>query len=460
MIQVTIIGYFLIPLGILLLFFGRRYLFDVFIFFIPFSASALVNVSAVTYGLTPAHYFSLLWMIGRVWDCRLKAHWRVPESVRPAMRLMFMFVAVASLSLIVPYLINGTFAAYGAQGQLRFGPVKLCIFNFTQLIYLVYGFILMMFLVWTFSTETIIIRAIKIYLFSALFVCLWGLQQIPEYHFNLQYPTLFNSSASEGAGGYVETIGNIKRISSVATEPSVFAKYLFSILPLALILAIHRTTIWNNYLLLCILTFLYFLMAILSIATTAYLGIGLIASGVLAYYFVKDLRLFRRTVFVLLALLAGILASMLFLNAVATDKVTGINNAIIKVTINKMTTGSGMERLEVVKNAFKVFLRYPLLGVGWGSVTSHDLILKILSNTGLIGLLCFLLFILTLSKHFISAYRINKKQEIEILMEGVGLSFIVLLITNIVTGFDFVFPHLWFIFGLMSALSNLTLKEG
>lgn len=47
---------FLIPLGVILFLFKPSWLFYSFIFFIPFSPTAVLNVQNITFGVTPAHF--------------------------------------------------------------------------------------------------------------------------------------------------------------------------------------------------------------------------------------------------------------------------------------------------------------------------------------------------------------------------------------------------------------------
>jgi O-antigen ligase len=62
----------------------------------------------------------------------------------------------------------------------------------------------------------------------------------------------------------------------------------------------------------------------------------------------------------------------------------------MEVTIfAKSSSFSALERWVVVYIDFQYFLKYPFLGLGWGSAPTHDTIAGILSNCGLLGLISF-----------------------------------------------------------------------
>jgi O-antigen ligase len=120
---------------------------------------------------------------------------------------------------------------------------------------------------------------------------------------------------------------------------------------------------------------------------------------------------------------------------------------------------SGIGRLNSVLLAFNYFRAYPFLGIGWGSATSYDLVGKILSNTGILGLIPFALFVRSLfsglwtSMQPAAANEMISEQTYWAICLSVA-SFI-LIVTNELTGFAFVYGHLWFIFGMALAVPVL-----
>jgi O-antigen ligase len=108
-----------------------------------------------------------------------------------------------------------------------------------------------------------------------------------------------------------------------------------------------------------------------------------------------------------------------------------------------------MARLLSVLMARDYFLQYPVLGLGWGSVTSDDLVFKILSNTGIAGLLAFCLFVVSVFVHlWKSARRARANSDLSFVAVSMIVVFSVLIFTNATSGFAYAYSHVWLIFGL------------
>jgi len=60
--EITSIGYFILPLG-LLLSLNTKYVYYAFLFFVPFSASAVINIESITFGLQIPYYLAILWIL-------------------------------------------------------------------------------------------------------------------------------------------------------------------------------------------------------------------------------------------------------------------------------------------------------------------------------------------------------------------------------------------------------------
>jgi O-antigen ligase len=119
---------------------------------------------------------------------------------------------------------------------------------------------------------------------------------------------------------------------------------------------------------------------------------------------------------------------------------------------------SGIGRLNSVLLAVDYFHAYPLLGIGWGSASCYDLIFKLLSNTGILGLLAFALFIRSLFSHLWKSMKPRTPQKISERTYWACCLLVassMLIVTNELTGFAFVYEHLWFIFGMALAIPFL-----
>jgi len=168
-------------------------------------------------------------------------------------------------------------------------------------------------------------------------------------------------------------------------------------------------------------------------------------AGVLALYGLGliYLRIRRGQYIIVLLLFVG----LLFFAYTGFSSVQGLVESMI---IGKGESYSALARLNSVLLARDYFLQYPILGLGWGSVTSSDLVFKLLSNTGLAGLFVFSLFVATALTRLWRASRIGEGNPLEKKLWPVCLlgALLILLFTNVAGGFAFTYGHVWFVFGL------------
>jgi O-antigen ligase len=292
-------------------------------------------------------------------------------------------------------------------------------------------------------------RSVKVFLMSAFIVCVWGFLQLLTHYAGIAYPLfLFNNSISEAivAGPIAAAEGGAARIFSVAPEPSVFARYLLSVLPLAIILLVKKVKVFSGAFTLPCFVLVYILALLLTVSTSAYFGLAF--ASVAVFFFLKkyrELNLFLK-ITVLFLLVLGV---VIFINP-------AMLGSIMEMTLYKTLTFSGMERIFAFQEALGLFLAYPLLGVGWGSNASFDLISYLLANSGLLGALGLGLFVFSVYKCF-RWLKKNSKAEFEdkVYIDGIGFSLLVGLFLNLVGGFDLVFLHLWFLLGLLIALPKI-----
>ncbi len=418
------------------------------IFFLPFSATAVVNVGTgdAASGLQATMFLGTLWMARELpkylsaKDSPIKRNLRVP-----AKQLQW-FVLVALLSLIVPIWINGH--VYIEDGEFANGfsnaePLFFKARHITQLLYLSYGVLLAILVAFRNSELGDLIRSIRIFLISAIFVSGWGFLQFFCSLLNLTYPAyIFNTSTAGSALGYLEELEDvgIARVSSVATEPSIFAGCMLIALVFAIFAVVRKQPVisrgWDRFAVAII-----FGALVISTSTVAYVGlISVFALYLFSLVYLKVLR--RKQVLTLLALtgLLGLVAALF----------SPVQDIISSMILGKGESYSGIARAYTIALAAQYFLQYPILGLGWGSVTSHDLVFKILSNTGLLGFSAFAVFLISLFRRLWRGATTIAIGNPEWRWWSICLlvACSVLVLTNVTTGFSFVFEHLWFLFGL------------
>lgn len=452
--EVTPIGWILLPLGIVLYWASPRLLYVLTLFFLPFSATAVVNVGSAdsASGLQASMFFGSLWILtelSSLFHCSQLPRF---QPLRTPVRQLVLFVLVAGVSLIMPLWISGHVVIESSElGDSGSMPLQLSANHVSQLGYLVYGILLAILLAFRNSEAREFVRSIKIFLISATFVSLWGFLQFTCWALNVDYPSfIFNTSKTDSALGYTQQIRDIgwTRISSVATEPSMFAQCMLVAAVIALFTVISSQPLiskaWDRFILAIILGGL-----LLSTSTTAYLGLMLVA--LLYGAALVHLGILRSKFVIPLLLFLGALV-------VAGAFYSPVRDVYESMILGKSDSYSAVVRINSVLLARDYFLQFPVFGLGWGSVTSHDLVFKLLSNTGVVGFLVFVVFLITLMKRI---WRIAKSERHRsanaIWWPGCFAAVLVTLVfTNIFGGFAFTYGHVWFVFGLAIAVTALS----
>jgi hypothetical protein len=451
--EITPIGWVMLPVGLSLYWLAPEYLYALMVFFLPFSATAIVNIGYPdsASGVQSSMLFGSLWMLKELLALdrtSLHPYWR---RLRTPIRQLNLFTLIVIMSLFMPLWINGHVVIESADlGDSGSAPLQFAGTHVTQTIYLIYGVLLAILVALRNSNLSQLIRSLRIFLISAIFVSIWGAFQLLCWSFNIDYPAyLFNTSATESALGYTQVIqeAGLKRISSVATEPSMFAQTMLIAAVIALFAVLSRQPLisktWDRLAVGIIIGGL-----LISTSTTAYIGLV----GVLALYGLglMYLKICRGRYLIFLFLFGGLLFYTYSGFAPAQD-------LFESMIIGKGESYSALARLNSVLLARDYFLQYPILGLGWGSVTSSDLVFKLLSNTGLAGFLVFALFVATASVRLWRAARTGQGIPADKKLWPVCLlaALLILIFTNVAGGFAFTYGHLWFVFGLAICVPTL-----
>jgi hypothetical protein len=187
---------------------------------------------------------------------------------------------------------------------------------------------------------------------------------------------------------------------------------------------------------------LLFLTFLLTTSSVAYLM--LIVAPILCLPVISKLgiRATRAVVYCIVGIVTlAFVGGALYVSSSAAQQV--LNAALFA----KGESYSSLERVKTIVLAWGYFKTYPILGVGWGSVTSHDLVAMILANSGILGLLAFVLILFGIT---LPLLRFMKGTPDPVtLSRAVWLLAGILLITSsIVSGFPFVFGFFWIVFAM------------
>lgn len=446
--QITYLGYLLLGAGIIF-FLRTDVLYLLTIFFIPFTASSVLNISfGHAVGIQPVFLIGSIWILN--YSMKALVTNKNLSNIKyflPYLIFAVCFLAVSILSILRHIVIFPYYSSILNSHQISYSP-------FTQLLYLLYGLIFTLFVALYNDNLQKINLTLKTILCSSAFIALWAILQYVCSHANIFYPDfIFNNSISPNAQGYKQILksGHLKRITSVASEPSILGYFLIIPFCLLLIKKAYGSFVFGKNIDTTIFV-LVFLTMVLSTSSATMLILAFILS--LSFFYLLYLgRISGKMVLVLLCIVAMALAGYLF--------VPIINSYLGHYIFHKLSTGSGIERLDSVLKAGKVFLRNPLLGFGWGSVTSYDFAGLLLANTGILGFLCFVFFLggLLFKLNWFNLQNRARKFLLNIEENSVlSFSFVtlfVIIVYSQISGFSYCFPIFWFLLGICLAVNNV-----
>jgi len=451
-VEITPIGGILIVVAIYFFWFKPDLLYWCMVFALPFSATAIVNVdfAGSRSGIQAAIVFGALWIVSQGSKLLKNSDTWHSEHIRTSVRRLRLFMFVVALSLVMPVWINGKLTVECPDvGCVDYGPLGLSARHVTQTIYLAYGITISIFIALRNSDLREFRKTIQVFLASSIFVSFWGFLQWYCYRAGISYPAfIFNNNASESAQGYLEELSDLglTRISSVATEPSMLSQFMLIAGVFGAFAVFGGRTVlsklWDRVALGAAV-----LVLLLSTSSTAYAGLAvLLPASMFGLWYLKKLNLRPLAI-------VGIVMVALYVVYASSSLVQDVADNMI---FSKAEGYSAVGRFNSLLLAFDYFRMFPILGIGWGSAPSYDLALKLLSNTGILGLLTFGLFVLTtLTSLWRSmAWKVPQQRVSERAYWACCLlvASFMLIVTNEISGFAFVYGHPWFVFGMALAV--------
>src|SRR6267154_354981 len=275
--EITWLGFLLLPLGAIFFIVVPRWLYIITVFSIPFTATSLLNTQSGV-PLSPLQFFGLLFIVRQLFSSRTgRITKESPEDHSKS--LLMLFLGVVVLSMIMPLIIDGKLLVSSNQlNDLYEEPLRLTAHNIKYPVPVIFGAILSICLISVNDTAEKIRSTIKVYVLAAVFASLWGyFQFLCNNVLKVEYPYyLFNNALTESMQGYawqIEVGGDLySRISSVTHEASIFSKYLLTVLPILVVSVWLRRPLFSiarDRLVLVILTG----VLVLTTSATAYVGI-------------------------------------------------------------------------------------------------------------------------------------------------------------------------------------------
>jgi len=361
--------------------------------------------------------------------------------------------------MIMPLIIDGKLLVSSNQlNDLYEEPLRLTAHNIKYPVPVIFGAILSICLISVNDTAEKIRSTIKVYVLAAVFASLWGyFQFLCNNVLKVEYPYyLFNNALTESMQGYawqIEVGGDLySRISSVTHEASIFSKYLLTVLPILVVSVWLRRPLFSiarDRLVLVILTG----VLVLTTSATAYLGIIcilLVTAILLGRIHVIGWR------WVIYAGFFSILCLALY------KELPVFQDFVDAFLLMKYESGSAMERALSIVNSWEYFKQYPILGVGWAMVTSHNLLTFLLVSTGVVGFAAFfalIFYVVRRSLQTLAQFNPNagaRDSNELVLIAGLVVGLITLVAIGILTGLEFYLGYFYFLLGMLVALNIAT----
>lgn len=270
---------------------------------------------------------------------------------------------------------------------------------------------------------------------------------------------------------YTSKIFGFPRVHSTALEPLYFANYLLVPLSLALSLLFGKIKKirWFWLLVIIILSLTNFILAL---SRAAYIALAFSVLIIILYH-LKHLFSLKRIIYFLIVVLAVYFIFIRVFNL--TGDFTLYFDKFIKQATGIFTGASYTDRADTMNQAWAMFKTHPYLGVGTGNfgpqaawyplvtpdkgwLIVNSEFLEIMAETGIFGLMSFLLVLLILFIKSIEAIRKAQDSYLKAVMIGLLAAFIGVIIQYQTFSILYII-HIWFLFGLMMAVQNLILNE-
>lgn len=458
--EITEIGILSVPVAIYALFQRPLWLLGLAIWFVPFSATAFLNVTSGgdRSGIPLTMFFGSAWLLHAGFNTIMSRGFVIPRVCLEFFVAALVVLLTASASIAWLAINDPMYIVTAPRLDMVFSyPLQFSIGNVTQFAYLAYWTLFAIAMLEKIKAQEDVLMSMRVYVASAAFVSAWGLFQWLLYLVRVPYPAaIFNNNASATAQGYTATLSGdeLARISSVAVEPSIMAQSVLLALGCLVALRLKR----DEYLFSKRVDFLFVVLCVavlvLSTSATAYLGLALMIGGIL----VVVIRRMRVATFAWLStsivLVVGLVSAL--------PQAGSIVDLVESQVVGKAESYSVRERAFTLRLAWEYFANSPVMGYGWGSATAHDLVMNVLANVGLVGLLAVLAMLLVACGKLVYVlYRVDggspgTRGLATAILVAIGLGSFV----NLLTGFSFVFGHLWIFLALANVVAAIIYRGG
>lgn len=390
----TLTGLILIPIALVAIFMPWRYCLIALLVFSPLSAAAVVN--AGNFGLQPGYFFGLL-VVARTFTEMLIGQASLNSFVLRRLLPLggLLLVSIVALWSAVMFFQGEIDVITGTQAfnLLLAQPYRFARENQTQLAYLIFNVTLVYCLghqAARMPLDEVLGATDRALVISILFTGAAIIWQMLSYYGGVYFPKDFFISNAGYDTGSTQEFGELLRVAGPFAEPSSLAYYFSGYLFFAWQRYRRLPTVLSmGLVLLCL-----FCLAV-STSTTAYavlaafglvlgkdmlLGIGAIAT--------RRFRFSSGKLLALTVMVVGIVAAVVYIS----ENWAVIDRVLTAAVYEKQETSSYVQRSGVDRMALNITVETGGLGLGLGSHKPNSLLMTLLSNTGVLGTILFMMF--------------------------------------------------------------------
>jgi hypothetical protein len=411
--ELTIWGLIFIPLGIVILLLDAKLLIPLLILSLSLQMTSLINIPTANYGFQLYRYLTIL--ISFAFFIQLfRKGLRIKFENRFFKKMAIILFAFSLYATIISFLGPLIFKGYhvfppsiGIDYSALFGPspLKFSSLNIAMPLYILFYFLTFLYLIIAPLTKKdieLIQKSWKITITLTLILLI-----IQFISFFLGYNNILSFINNTKQREYVLSTysylsQNFPRLQGTFLEPSMASPFLIGMFIYLLDLIKQRSKQEKKFFIrfmgLLIIIFLLFLTT----STTAYISTFIM----LVIYLILNRPIKRRDFKLLLdkrisitlfsLLLSIILFALIIQNLYGKTLITNIFETFL---FNKPESLSYHSRLASDIYSFKLFLDTYFIGVGLGSHRSSSLLSTLLSTTGIIGIIFFILYIYIFLKY-------------------------------------------------------------
>lgn len=348
------------------------------IFFAAFCESCVIYTQ--NFFLSPGHFFVILAFFVTI----IHLFSSMGGKFVFCNKYLTMFILIAFISILVSQILNIDVQVFGIGTGHNMKSSLVTIQNFTQLLYIIVGYLFLLMIVAYSYKGNKWQTCIKLIMNASVFILFIAVYQLIANRYNLPFVTIFkNPSKMQWQ--------TMLRTQSTMGEASYLGQYC------AYLSAIYLAPDYPRPKKRIISIAYIILLLFVSVRTfSATFLLGEIAV-ILTYALIEKKTRANIIKWILVIFAAVILVEVLIHTNSHVQQL--VNNTISKIM---MENYSGIERNEIFTYMMRIGLKYPILGIGYGGGRSRDLYSNLFANTGIIGLGVFAAFI-------IKDFRILKK---------------------------------------------------